>query len=187
MFSKIKKIAGVSVVAALLVGAMDTAAQASAAEVSAFTLYTNAVAADSLASAADTSASVGDNITCDPAAVVTGTGANPRVQYVVGEVYATVVMAAHWKCASLDTGVAYTISGTATDMYYSAGAYRAGGVATDAMGDVYGAGTVNPARTITYAGGHAAINTWHYVRFVGTTSTGRRIITNSQLFYVSGV
>lgn len=72
-------------------------------------------------------------------------------------------------------------------MYYSAGAYRPGASAGSFMWATAGAATVNPLRIVTYPGGSPALNTWHYARFVGTTSTGRTIVSNSPLFYVAGV
>lgn len=157
-------------------------------DLGAFTQYANAVSADTSASLADSINAATDNITCDPAATVDGHMINPRAGVVVGEVYGQAEIVAHWKCVSLDTGTTYTAFGTVTDMYYAAGAYRAGASANSGVtNSTLGAVTVNPFRTITYPGGSAALNTWHYAHFVGTTSTGRRITTNSQLFYVAGV
>jgi hypothetical protein len=160
---------------------------AGATDTGAFTQYAEAVASDTAASL-DSTRAANDNITCDPAAVVDGHMVNPRVGVVVGEVYAQAEIAAHWKCVSLDTGKTYWANGVVTDMYFSAGAYRTGTSANSGfVAATAGAATVNPFTLISYAGGSAALNTWHYAHFVGTTSTGRVIKTNSQLFYVAGV
>jgi hypothetical protein len=169
--------------AAMTVGA-TVSAHAGLTDIGAFTQYVDAVTSDTTFSI---SAQPPDNITCDPAAVVDGRMINPRAGVVVGEVYGQAEIVAHWKCASLDTGKAYTVTGTVTDMYYSAGAYRAGASFRDNFGAVEGAATVNPRGVVSYVGGSAALNTWHYAHFAGVTSTGRHVATNSQLFYVAGV
>lgn len=161
-------------------------AHASPTDIGAFTQYADAVAGDTTVSLNNTITG-NDNITCDPVAVVDGHMVNPRAGVVVGEVYAQVEVVAHWKCVSLDTGTTYWANGVVTDMYFSAGAYHAGGSARALNNAIAGATTVNPFTIISYAGGSPALNTWHYAHFVGTTSTGRVIKTDSQLFYVAGV
>lgn len=177
-----KKIIAVAVVAA----AAFMAPHASANTVDAVAQYA-AVVQENTSSNLNEAAEANDNITCDPAPIVDGRMLAPRVPYAVGELYALVEIAGHLKCFSLDTGRTFTLYGTVTDMYYRAGAYQSGGSASASMRSVAGVATVNPATVISYPGGHGALNTWHYVAFVGTTSTGRIIRGASPLFYVAGV
>ncbi|HEV2888949.1 MAG TPA: hypothetical protein VGX28_01090 [Frankiaceae bacterium] len=185
MFRRHGKALGVAAAAAIAAG---TGAVAEAAtEVPAFTLYAAVVQADATANLADTSAAFGDNITCDPAPVVDGHMLNPRAGVVVGEVYGQAEIVGHWKCVSLDTGAVYSATGTVTDWYYTGGHYVSGLSANNTLPATAGATTVNPNRIVRYAGGSPALNTWHYARFVGTTTTGRTIRGVSELFYVAGV
>lgn len=173
--------------AALAAAGAPTVASAGLAEVSAFTLYADIVRADALANVADTAAAAGDNITCDPQPVVDGHMINPRAGVVVGEVYGQAEISAHWKCASLDTGATFTVNGTVTDWYLAGGAYVSGDYGSDAAPATAGVATANPYAVLSYPGGHPGLNTWHFARFVGTTTTGRRIVGDSPLFYVAGV
>lgn len=187
MFDSFRDNAVVAATAAALVLGGSSGAHAGPADPPAFTLYGAVVQADALANVADTSASVGDNITCDPVPVVDGHMLNPRAGVVVGEVYGQAEIAAHWKCASLDTGATYTVHGVVTDWYFSGGTYMSGENDPDNMTALAGVGTVNPNLVVSYPGGSPALNTWHYARFTGTTTTGRRIVGVSPLFYVAGV
>ena len=187
MFSSFCKKAIIAAAAAALVVGGSSVANAGPAELPAFTLYAGVVQADALANIADSSAAVGDNITCDPQPIVDGRMVNPRAGIVVGEVYGQAEIVGHLKCVSLDTGATYTLNGTVTDWYYNGTAYVPGQSDPDSMPAVAGAATVNPNRIVSYVGGSPALNTWHYARFVGTTTTGRRIVGVSPLFYVAGV
>lgn len=183
MFGMLKKFGiGAAVVAIAMSG---STAQAAEDNVAALTIYADVLASDVSWNAGQVS--VNDNITCDPSPVVDGRMVSPRAAYVVGEAYANVEIAGHLKCVSLDTGKVYWLRGQVNDMYFSAGAYRTGPGFVNTMNAVAGAATVNPAGVIQYAGGSAALNTWHYTKFVGTTSTGRVIRGSSPLFYVAGV
>lgn len=172
---------------ALAVTGAAGSAVAGPADVRAFTLYADVVRADLLANAADTAAAAGDNLTCDPQPLVDGRMLNPRVGIVVGEVFGQAEIVAHWKCASLDTGAVYTVTGTITDWYFHGGRYVTDAVGTDSMSATAGVAAVHPYAVLRYPGGHAGLNTWHFARFVGTTTTGRRIVGDSPLFYVAGV
>ena len=126
-----------------------------------------------------------DNLTCG-VPIPGGSQINPRVQYVLGEVYANDVVFGEWDCASR-TGANFSISGTIYDMAWSPALrrYTSAGSAPQTMTSIAGAAAVTPYKMNAFPGGHWALNQLHYARFVGTTSTGRAIDVRGQLFTVA--
>ena len=165
--------------------AVITASAASAGPVDPFTQWVQAAAAAASQDAGQLLAA-NDNLTCDPSPTVAATEVNPRVQYVVGEVYGSAALAAHWKCASIDTSKVYSMTCSVTDRYFSGAGYVSGQAATDTRQAIAGQDTADPVLKTSYAGGSAALNTWHYAYAQCTTTTGRSVSAVSQLFYVAG-
>jgi hypothetical protein len=179
------RVAGAAIAAVLAGTAVITASSASAAPTDFFTQWAQEAEAAAQQDAGQLLA-VNDNLTCDVTPSVAASEANPRVQCVVGEVYGNAVEAAHWKCASLDTGKVYSMTCTVTDMYFHGTGYVAGAAKAETRNAIAGQDTADPVNTPSYPGGSAALNTWHYARAICTTTTGRLARAVSQLFYVAG-
>ncbi len=161
--------------------AISTPAFAGPTDVGAFTQYEQAAAAAASSIAADALVT-NDNLTCS-APTAGGSEVNPRVQYVVGEVYGNDAVFGEWDCESRAVG-SISMSGTITDMAFFGGGYH--GVASGADARVLsGACAVAPKALGSFGGGSGALNTWHYARFEGRTSTGRHVFAVSTLFYVA--
>lgn len=174
--------------AAVVASGVVAASSASAGptDIGAITSWAQAFEAATLSAVSGATGS-GDNLTCDPEPTVGAEVVNPRAQYVVGELYGHAALVGHWKCASLDTHKTYTITGQVADYYYSSGSYRQWASSPyTTSSSIAGTATTTPTLITSYPGGSPALNTWHYARMDGWTSTGRHVWAISQLYYVSG-
>lgn len=150
--------------------------------------YVQQVEQVTLANVSDQLSEPTDNITCQPTAAVEGSLVNPQASFVVGEVFAQTESAANWECASLDPTLHYTIFGTVTDWYATSRGAAAGCSGTFNISSQEGVAPTAPTAICSYAAGSAALNTWHWAVFVGTTSTGHKVTSiSTPEYYVPGV
>jgi len=129
-----------------------------------------------------------DNITCQPTAAVEGALVTPQASVIVGEVFAQTESSGNWACASLDTTSSYSITGTVTDWYATAGGAARGCSGTFTISAIEGAAAAAPVALCSYHAGSPALNTWHWAVFVGTTSTGHKVTSiSTPEYYVPAV
>lgn len=135
---------------------------------------------------ADATSNTSDNLSCSPP-TVGGTMVNPRTQYVLGEVYGTDVIFAEWDCVNRNTGTSFTITGRVVDYAFYSGRWNnVGSSPYESSTSTLGVAAITPYKMNQFPGGSPALNTWHYARFDGVTSTGKRMAGVSELFSVSG-